>query len=51
MPTFYHRIASSYPDVVEGLWGGCGAVGVVFSPELAAERPWRLSMSFLSSSA
>ena len=48
--TCSYRIASYSPAVTVGMCGGCGSVGV-FVPVLAATRPWRLSMIFLSSSA
>ena len=47
VPTFSHRIVYSSPAVVAEMCGACGAVGV-FSFVLAAPRPWRLSMSFMS---
>ena len=50
VPTCSHSIAYSLPAVVAGMWGGCGAVNVASSPVLAAARPWKLSMRFLTSS-
>ena len=38
----------SFLAVVAGLCGGCGAVGVVCSPDLVTARPWRILMSFIS---
>ena len=55
VPTCYQRIASSSPATVEGMCGAvsCGGAGDACGSlsVLKAARPWRLSMSLLSSSA
>ena len=49
--TSSHRIASSSPENVAGMGGGCGSVGVWVSSVLDTSRLFRLAISFLSSSS
>ena len=49
--TCSHPITSSSPAPVAGMGGRCGVSGVGVPSLLDAARPFRLSVSFLSSSA